>query len=156
MWLQLRNFIIESESCKSYNFNLIIGVLNNYFFWSKTLPFNKYYSNYLPQVLLLERSCFFMQRKKKSLQQETTKHCAIVEGEILGSNPGLGCFLSFHFSFPFLSFISLFLHFFFILQSFLPSIFSSPHLFHSFFSFCPPIYSTLFLLTLFIVIMQIN
>ena len=47
---------------KSYhNFNFILSALNN-FSWSKTLLFNKYYSDYLPQflvqtTLVVEQNC---------------------------------------------------------------------------------------------------
>ena len=48
--LQVSIFCRETQNCKlHHNSNLILSVLNHYFAWTKTLHFNKYYSNYLSQ-----------------------------------------------------------------------------------------------------------
>ena len=53
--LQLHFFTVwKPKNCECcHNFHLIVSVLNNYFTRSK-----KYYSNYFPQVLRRDHSCF--------------------------------------------------------------------------------------------------
>ena len=57
LWLQLSSFAIwKPKVVNLTTFNLISGI-NNFLAWSKTLILNKYYSNYLPQVLVWTTHC---------------------------------------------------------------------------------------------------